>query len=259
LFYSNIIFLFFFFFYLLRFGLVDLLLNLLDLLLDKLLKLLEKIVDRLLMISIETEPDEAEEDSSIEHAADTHVTSKIDDEEEAKDHANRERNRADENSVDTDSKECLNDITNKLEETIDVFSREFKVLISKLTLALLTLEVSNDIHDIEAKGSKKKEEEDPANKTKNSELVAKKNDEENVDNTENKKRLHEILPHEDLLGLSEEFALLKRLADHVTRTSTRARRRLLGLLLRCRFFSLGFFNRCRFLNRSCGLFVRHYY
>jgi hypothetical protein len=182
------------------------------------------------------------------------VTSEVDDEEEAKDHAKRERNRADEDSVDTNSKEGLDNSGNKLEETVDVFTRELKVLVGELALGILTLEVGDDMHDIEDKSSKKGKEEDPADETDDGEIVAEKNEEEGVNNAENKKRLHEILPHEDLLGLAKEFALLEGLADHVARAATRARRgSRLGLLLSRSFF-LGFFSGGGFLDRSSGLF-----
>jgi len=220
------------------------------------------------VILIETEPDEAEEDGNIEHTADTHLSRKVDEEEEAKDHTKRERNRADEDSIDTDTEEGLDNISNEFEEAIDVFTRNSELLVSKLAGSFFTLEEANDVHDIEADTSKKSKEGNPADKTKNGEIVAEKKDEEDIDNAEDCKGDHKILPQEDFLSLAEEFALLERLEDHVTGTFTRAGRSALlgGFLLRsflswcrlgfglcrgcCSFFFMNF--RCRFVN-----FVRH--
>jgi len=191
------------------------------------------------------------------------VASEVDEEEETEDHAKREGDGAEKDSIDADTKEGLDNTRNKVEEAIDVFTRDGELLASKLTLSLLTLEEGDDAHDIEADGSKKSEEEDPADETDNGEVVADKKDEEDVDDAESKKGLHEVSPHEDLLGLAEEFALLEGLADHVARALARAGRGsslrgfLLGFLSSglfsgCRLFCCRLFNGCGFLN-----FVRH--
>jgi len=246
---------------LLSLWLVELLLDLLDLLLDELLGLLEEVVDGILVVVVETEPDEAEEDGSPEHAADAHVASEVDEEEEAEDHADGEGNGADEDSVHTNSKEGLDDRGNKLEETVDVLTRELEVLVGEIALALLALEVGDDIHDVEAKGGKKSEEEDPADEADDGELVADEKDEEHVDNAEDKKGLHEIVPHEDLLGLAEEVRLLKGLADHLAGATTRASSSLGLLLLGSFLLSLGLLSGCGFLDGGCGLilFFCHFY
>jgi len=223
------------------------------------------------VVVVETEPNEAEEDGNIEHGADAHVTSKVDEEEEAKDHAKREGNVTDEDSIDTDTEESLDNITDKLEEAIDVFARDGEVDLGKLALSRLTLEVSNDVHDIVADTSKKSEESNPADKTKNGELVAKKKNEEDIDNNEASKSDHEIVPHEDLLSLGEEGAVSEGLSDHLAWALTRAGRSrsssLGGFLLLLLFFgrsgllgsgflSLYFFFR-DFLRGYFGIFFRH--
>jgi len=253
--------------YLLSLGLVDLLLKLLDLLVDKVLELSKEVVDGLLLVVIETEPDEAEEDGTIEHAAHAEVASKVDDEEEAKEHAQREHDVPDKDGIDGDGDEDLDERLDKIEEAVDVLGGDLEVLIGKVGLGVLvTLEVGNDAHDIEAKASDGGEESDPAEEAKNSELVADEDKEENVDGAEDSKRRHEVLPHEDLLHLTKELALLEGLADHLARALTRARRGSLGRLLLlllllngllgCRLFLL-----LLFLN-GCGCrltFLRHDY
>jgi len=72
------------------------------------------------------------------------VASEVDEEEEATEHAKREGNVADEDSIDTDTEEGLDEITDELEEAIDVLTRDSKLLVSKLALGFLVLlEVSD--------------------------------------------------------------------------------------------------------------------
>jgi len=213
------------------------------------------------VVTIETEPDEAEEDGNIEHAADAPVASEVDEDEEATNHAKREDDVIHKDSIDADTKEGLKKRLDKIKETIDVLLRERDVLALKVGLGLLTLEVSDDAHDIEAEASKKKEESNPADEAKDGEVVAKKKNEENVDGAEDDKRLDEILPKENLLHIVEELALLERLADHLARALTRARGSRSGLLLllcrllRCRFLRCRLC--CRFLNRCGFSLFRH--
>jgi len=247
---------------LLSLGLVELLLKLLDLLVDEILSLLEKIVDGLLVVVVETEPDEAEEDGSIGKTADAHLSSKVDDEEEAEDHAKRERNGAEEDSIDADTKEGLDNTGDETEEAIDVLTRDSEVLVSKLARSFLTLEELDDAHDIEADGCKKSKEADPADEADDGEVVAEKEDKEDIDNAEDSKGDHEVVPHEDLLGLAEEFALLEGLADHVARAFTRAGSRgSLGSLLFLGSFLSGLGSGLFFLGFFCrgilNFFFRH--
>jgi len=209
---------------------------------------------------IETEPDEAEEESNVDHGADTHVTSEVDEEEEAKDHAKREGNAADKDSIDTDTEESLDNITNKLEEAVDVLTGDGDVLVSKLAGSVLTLEELDDTKAVDGDTGKESKEGNPAEETKDGELVGEEDDEENVDNAEDKKRGHQVVPHEDLLSLAEELALLEGLGDHVAGALTTASRGgSLGSL--SRGFLLGsFLNGCR-LFCGCGFlnlfFFRH--
>jgi len=179
------------------------------------------------------------------------VTSEVDEEEEAEDHADGEGNATEEDSIDANTKEGLDNITDKLEEAIDVLTGERDVLVSKVALGFLTLEEGNDVHDIENKSGKKSEESDPADETDDGEVVADEEDEEDVDNNEASKRWHEVVPHEDLLGLGEEWALLEGLGDLLPWALTRAGRcslrglflgLFLGFLSSRSFFLLGFLN-----------------
>jgi len=245
--------------YLLSLGLVELLLKLLDLLLDELLSLLEEVVDHLLLVVIETEPDEAEEDSNIDHGADAHVASEVDEEEEAEDHAKREGDGPHKDSIDADTEEGLDNGRNKLEETVDLLSRDGDVLVSKLRRSLLTLEVLDNTETVEDEASEESEEGNPADEAKDGEVVAEEDNEEDIDDAEDQKGGHEIVPHEDLLSLAEELALLEGLADHVAGALARAGGGLGGLLLGSFFLLRGLLNRCRLLNR-CGfvnLLFRH--
>jgi len=202
-------------------GLVDLLLDLVDLLLDEVLDLGPEVIDHLLLVVIETEPDEGEEDEAVDHAAHAEVASKVDDEEEAADHTKGEDDVPDKDGVDADSKEDLKDGLDEIEEAVDVLGGDLEVLVSKLGRSVLVLEVGDDAHDIDAKTSDEKEEGDPAEEAKSGELVADEDKEEDVDGAEDCKRDHEVLPHEDLLHLTEEFALLEGLLDHLPRVLTR--------------------------------------
>jgi len=219
------------------------------------------------VVTIETEPDEAEEDTSIEHTSNTPLASKIDEDEEATEHAKRENDVLYKDSIEADLKEGNEDRLSKIKETIDVLNGEFNLLTSKKRILLLTLEVSDNTHDIEDKSSDGGEESNPADKTKDGEVVAEKKDEENIDSAEDSEGLDEIIPKEDGLHLTEEFALLEGLADHLARALTRAGGSSLGLLLlsglllRSGFLSLGFlldgFLGLGFFNRGLNFFFRH--
>jgi len=184
------------------------------------------------------------------------VTSEVDDEEEAKDHADREDNILNKDSIDANTKEGLEDFLNKIKQAIDNLNGKRDLLDGDLGLLVLTiLEVGNNTHAIHGESSKKSKECNPADKAKDSEIVADKENKEDIDGTENSKGLHEILPHEDLLELLEELALLEGLSDHLAGAFARARgsgSRLFSLGLFCcglfsgLFFLDGSFNGCGF-------------